>query len=146
MQRFTPEKPTHWTFERPKGIKCHGFPGPGVKAEHIYTMNPAKEYIEGHTDHVDATFFDWMSLHRKQYEDHKEASIRKDVYRQNMRYIHSTNRQHLTYSLASNNLADLTDSEMKFRRGKLKSTGNNGGLVYQYSQNELQSTPTSLGG
>lgn len=127
-------------------MKCHGFPGPGVEADHIYTMNPAKEFIEGHTDHVDATFSNWMTLHSKLYQDDKEAIIRKDVYRQNMRYIHSTNRKHLTYNLASNNLADLTDSEMKFRRGKLKSTGNNGGLDFGYSQNELKSTPSSLGG
>ena len=126
-------------------MKCHGFPGPGVRDEHIYTMNPAKEFIEGHTDHVDSTFSHWKARHSKQYQNEKEHTLRKNVYSQNMRYIHSTNRQHLTYTLASNHLADLTDSEMKFRRGKLKSMGNNGGLDYRYTQEELRSAPDSLG-
>ena len=133
-------------FEKPNGIECHGFPGPGVAPEHIYTMNPAKEFIQGHTDHVDETFKGWSKLHDKKYGDAKEASIRKDVYRQNMRYIHSKNRQHLSYKLASNNLADLTSSEMRFRRGKLKSTGYNGGLPFKYSASELRNAPTALGG
>ena len=132
-------------FERPKGIKCHGFPGPGDGSDHTYTMNPAKEFIEGHTDHVDKSFASWTQHNGKQYKNEQEALNRKDVYRQNMRFIHSKNRQHLSYTLASNHLADLTDSEMEFRRGKLKSTGNNGGLSFQYSQNELKSSPKSLG-
>ena len=126
-------------------MKCHGFPGPGVQAEHIYTMNPAKEFIEGHTGHVDETFSSWKTQHGKQYQDLNETIRRKDIYRQNLRYIHSTNRKHLTYSLASNHLVDLTDSEMRFRKGKLKSTGNNGGLSYTYTQQELRSAPSSLG-
>ena len=126
-------------------MKCHGFPGPGVEAEHIYTMNPAKEFIEGHTGHVDETFSSWKTQHGKQYQDLNETIRRKDIYRQNLRYIHSTNRKHLTYSLASNHLVDLTDSEMRFRKGKLKSTGNNGGLSYTYTQQELRSAPSSLG-
>ena len=126
-------------------MKCHGFPGPGVEAEHIYSMNPAKEFIDGHSNHVDATFSHWKTRHSKQYTDQNETNMRKDIYRQNMRYIHSTNRQHLTYNLASNHLADLTDSEMKFRRGKLKSSGNNGGLDFRYSRQELNGAPESLG-
>ena len=126
-------------------MKCHGFPGPGVQDEHIYTMNPAKEFIDGHFNHVDTTFSDWQTHHNKQYADEKEMHRRKDIYRQNMRYIHSTNRQHKSYKLASNHLADLTDSEMNFRRGKLKSTGNNGGLGFQYTPQELRDAPESLG-
>ena len=140
-----PEKPTHWTFERPKVIKCHGFPGPGVQPEHTYTMNPAKEFIDGYFSHVNTTFSDWKTRHNKEYIDEKQLEGRKDIYRQNMRYIHSTNRQHKTYKLASNHLADLTDAEMNFRRGKLKSTGNNGGLEFQYTQEELRDAPEELG-
>ena len=132
--------------EKPNEIECHGFPGPGVAPAHTYTMNPAKEFIQGHTDHVDESFKGWSKFHGKQYRDAKEADIRKDVYRQNMRYIHSKNRQHLTFKLASNMLADLTDSEMKFRRGKLKSTGYNGGQPFMYSAREMKSAPTTLGG
>ena len=107
-------------------------------------MNPAKEFVQGHTDHVDKTFKDWGMFHGKQYSDEKEASIRKDVYRQNMRYIHSKNRRHLGFKLASNHLADLTASEMRFRRGRLHSAGYNGGLPFEYSADELRSAPTAL--
>ena len=108
-------------------------------------MNPAKEFIDGHFNHVDTTFSDWKTRHNKEYIDEKQLEGRKDIYRQNMRYIHSTNRQHKTYKLASNHLADLTDAEMNFRRGKLKSTGNNGGLEFQYTQEELRDAPEELG-
>merc|ERR1711962_1181280 len=38
----------------------------------------------------------------------------------------------------------MGDSEMNFRRGKLKSTGNNGGLDFQYTPRELQDAPEEL--
>ena len=53
-------------------------------------------------------------------------------------------RQHLSYTLAANHLTDLTDSEMRMLRGKLKSTGYNGGAPFEYSQEELDSTPNAL--
>ena len=31
---------------------CHGWPGPGLASDHIYTMNPAKEFVENHEAHV----------------------------------------------------------------------------------------------
>lgn len=34
---------------------------------------------------------------------------------------------------------------MNFRRGKLKSTGNNGGLEFQYTPEELRDAPEELG-
>jgi hypothetical protein len=32
--------------------RCHGWPGPGVATDHIYTMNPAREFINSHDAHV----------------------------------------------------------------------------------------------
>ena len=31
---------------------CHGWPGPGVASDHVYTMNPAKEFVDNHEAHV----------------------------------------------------------------------------------------------
>ena len=133
-------------------IKCGVLPNDNLLLAIIRRMDldadaklNLKEFIDGHSNHVDATFSHWKTRHSKQYTDQNETNMRKDIYRQNMRYIHSTNRQHLTYNLASNHLADLTDSEMKFRRGKLKSSGNNGGLDFRYSRQELNGAPESLG-
>ena len=91
---------------------------------------------------------------------------RKDIFRQNMRwndlyfndvaslqiwieftfrFIHSHNRKHLPYTLASNHMADMTNEEMGVMRGRLRSTGYNGGLPFAYSTGELKSVPKSLG-
>ena len=44
-----------------KNMDCHGFPGPGSDASSsIYTFNPMREFVEGHTDHVDASFNEFV--------------------------------------------------------------------------------------
>lgn len=103
-----------------------------------------KEFVEGHTDHVDGTFDQFVRIHNKNYHDDQDATVRKDTYRQNMRFIHSKNRQNLSYKLASNHLADLTDAEMRYRRGKMYSEGYNGGLPFSYTEAERRDSPESL--
>lgn len=62
-----------------------------------------------------------------------------------IRYIHSHNRKHVSYTMASNHLADLTSEEMVVKRGRLHTTGYNGGLPFTYTKRELNSAPKSLG-
>ena len=88
-------------------MDCHGFPGPGSDASlSIYTFNPMREFVEGHTDHVDASFNQFVrsdrpilidavfnvvtrtfvfSRHDRRYRDNKDMEARKDIFRQNMR-------------------------------------------------------------
>ena len=61
------------------------------------------------------------------------------------RFIHSHNRKHLPYTLASNHMADMTNEEMGIMRGRLRSSGYNGGLPFAYTTGELKSVPKSLG-
>ena len=137
-------------FDEYKSKSCHGFPGPGRdKALSVYTFNPMKEFVESFSDHVDDAFDRFNREHGKAYRDDdendlRERTARKDIYRQNMRYIHSVNRRHLSFTLASNHLADQTDEEMKARRGRLRSTGYNGGLDFAYTQRDLNSVPDTL--
>ena len=41
--------------------------------------------------------------------------------------------------------ADLTEDEMLGRKGRLRSSGYNGGHPFSYTQSELNSAPVSLG-
>ncbi len=93
-------------------------PGPGV-SDHVYLMNPMKEYVEGHTAHVDAAFDAFKAKHGKAYSNKRDHDTRRDIYRHNLRFIHSKNRQGLSYTVAENHMADWTGAERKTVRGKL---------------------------
>lgn len=74
-------------------MSCSSFPGPGDM--HIYTFNPMAEFIRPEiTTHVDFEFKKFMTKHDKDYVSDHEYARRKDVFRQNIRYIHSVNRQY----------------------------------------------------
>ena len=65
--------------------ECHGFPGPGVNHDHIYSFNPMREFAHGHTKHVDDSFDVFRRHHGKQYQNETEQEHRKNLFRQNMR-------------------------------------------------------------
>lgn len=94
-------------------------PGPGAAHEHVYHMNPAKEFVDHSDEHVDSAFEEFKSVHGKAYGSAKEHTARRDIFRQNMRLIHSHNRKHTTYEMNSNHMADWTAKEMKMMRGRL---------------------------
>lgn len=73
---------------------CSAFPGPGDR--HIYTFNPMAEFIHPtRTSHVDFEFDKFKNKHNKNYMSHLEHERRKEIFRQNARYIFSKNRQNL---------------------------------------------------
>lgn len=77
-------------------MTCSSFPGPGDK--HIYTFNPMAEFIHPiETGHVDFEFNKFMRKHRKQYSNERELNLRKEIFRQNIRFIHAVNRQNRGY-------------------------------------------------
>lgn len=81
-----------FSHEKISGLACSSFPGPGDK--HIYTFNPMKEFIHPASDsHVDFEFGKFKTKHGRNYNNEKEHALRKDIFRQNVRYIHSVNRQ-----------------------------------------------------
>ena len=88
---FSTDKPDPKKFDyNDDSVKCHGFPGPGF--DHTYTMNPMREYIKHHDNHVKEAFNDFESKHGKQYRNAQDRSNRRDIFAQNMRFIHSKNR------------------------------------------------------
>ncbi|XP_059099452.1 digestive cysteine proteinase 2-like [Tigriopus californicus] len=141
---YSPEAPASRIFdEYTKYGACTGWPGPGV-AHEVYVMNPAKEFVDPHDGHVDAAFDHFKMHHDKTYDNEKDHDNRKDIFRQNMRYIHSKNRAGLSYKLESNHLSDWTSSEMKMLRGKLYTPGYNGGQAFTYTAHESASAPDAL--
>ncbi|XP_050293350.1 digestive cysteine proteinase 1 [Anthonomus grandis grandis] len=116
-------------FEVSQNLTCQGFPGPGDK--HIYTFNPMAEFIKPEKQgHLDLEFNKFTSKHNKTYESTKETMLRKEIFRQNVRYIHSHNRKNIGYYLTVNHLADKTDNELKALRGKTYSGEYNGGKPF----------------
>jgi C1A family cysteine protease len=93
-----------------------------------------------------ATFDEFQTRHGKQYRDADEQESRLDLYRQNLRFIHSRNRQGLSYSLATNHLADRTGAELAVLRGRVHdpAAGPNGGMPMEHSRAEAAAAPASL--
>lgn len=90
-------------------------------------------------EHIDNEFGRFLGKHKKSYKDNHEHDYRKDVFRQNLRYIHSMNRQKLTYSLAVNHLADKTEEELRALRGYRSSSNQyNGGNEFPYDVDALK--------
>lgn len=144
---FSPEVPDSNVFSLFTSMTCTGWPGPGMSAsDHVYTMNPVREFVENHDTHVRDTFSEFVTRHEKQYAGHDETESRLDIYRQNMRFIHSKNRQGLTYTLATNHLADFSGSELKSLRGRIhdSSLKSNGGKPHIYSAGHIRDAPESL--
>lgn len=97
-------------------VACRDFPGPGAQHHRTgATFNPIKQFIHSEDNHVDLSFQDFVRAHSKTYENSKEEQTRLNIFRHNIRFIHSTNRKGLTYTLGVNHLADKTDEELSVR-------------------------------
>lgn len=138
-------------------MHCTSFPGPGDR--HIYTFNPMAEFIHPTTtSHVDFEFDKFKNKHNKVYND-IEHEHRKELFRQNARFIYAVNRQTkgkmsfilkysnfkiiviLGYTLAINHLADKTDLELKALRGRRYSGVPNGGVPFPYKSIDSRALP-----
>jgi C1A family cysteine protease len=131
------------TFEISNDLVCSSFPGPGDS--HIYTFNPMKEFIHPTTSaHLDFEFNKFMNKHAKNYLTTKEHTQRKEIFRQNIRFVHSQNRKQRGFSLAINHLADRTPLEIKALRGRTHSGEYNGGKPFPYKNVKDSALPESF--
>lgn len=137
------DTPSEDVFKITENSTCVSFPGPGEN--HIYTFNPMQEFIHNHDEHVNVAFNKFKKSHKKTYADEIEHTQRKELFRQNMRFIHSVNRANLGYRLDVNHLADRTTLEMKALRGKQYSGVNNGGQPFPHDiLKEINDVPDNL--
>ncbi|KAI8433164.1 hypothetical protein MSG28_014007 [Choristoneura fumiferana] len=120
----------------------HEFPGPG--ARHFATFNPMKEFMHPvHDAHVHDEFDRFKNKHGKQYASEVEHEKRLNVFRQNLRFVHSTNRARRGFTTAVNHLADRTEDEIAALRGR-RYSGPNRGLPFPYGEAELEEMSTKL--
>lgn len=133
-------------FDIPKSLNCGGFPGPGDAARHRVLANPMREFIHQDETHVHHEFNEFKDANGKKYDTHLEHQERLHAFRQNMRYIHSTNRKGLSYRLAINHLADRTDEEIRVLSGKLRSEPGvqNNGRPFHMSSMKIKDLPPSF--
>jgi len=130
-------------FTVPEGVKCGGFPGPGV--EHKAIANPMHIYINNYDEHTDSAFHSFKSRHGKTYSSLHEETQRKVNFKHNLRYIQSMNRAGHSYTLAVNHLADMTEDERRMLRGRHSSdTKNNGGRPFEMSHQDVVTAPDSV--
>ncbi|XP_033327937.2 C1 family peptidase 26-29-p [Megalopta genalis] len=140
---YTFQKPNSEVFEITENLTCVSFPGPGEK--HIYTFNPMREFVHNYDAHVNEAFEGFKKAHSKDYASEVEHHTRKEVFRQNVRFIHSTNRANKGYQLDINRLADHTELELKALRGKQYTKGYNGGQPFPYNvAREQENIPESI--
>ncbi|XP_041978357.1 digestive cysteine proteinase 1 [Aricia agestis] len=129
-------------FKIDPAYQCSSFPGPG--ARHRATFNPMMEFVHPATDdHVHHEFDRFKQKHNKQYSSEIEHAKRMNIFRQNLRYIHSTNRAHRGFSVAVNHLADRTDDELAALRGRTYS-GPNEGLPFPYGAEDVAEMSVKL--
>ncbi|XP_071837620.1 digestive cysteine proteinase 1-like [Apostichopus japonicus] len=130
-------------FAVPEGMKCRSFPGPGV--EHHIVMNPLQEIINPEKgDRYEQLFDEYKNQFGKNYEDKKEHTQRLSHFRQNVRYIHSKNRQNLSYRLSINHLADQHKDELGMITGRLNSHEPNNGKPFDTSTLRLRDVPDTI--
>jgi len=142
--KFSSETPEGSVFDDFLANNCHDWPGPGH--EHVYQMNPMKEFIHNYDNHVRASFDDFIVKHNKWYNNKKEAEQRHVNFKHNMRFIHSKNRQGLSYKLGVNHLADHSDAELRTLRGRIHDPNLkfNGGSEFNLKKEKLSSIPDTL--
>ncbi|GLJ20658.1 hypothetical protein SUGI_0376160 [Cryptomeria japonica] len=82
-------------------------------------------------ERLSGRFEQWVHNHGKTYKDHLEKSMRLEIFKQNLRYMHERNQQNLTYKLGLNEFSDLSHEEFKSRfLGRLTGGPKNASLRY----------------
>uniref|UniRef100_A0A1B6MLR0 Peptidase C1A papain C-terminal domain-containing protein n=1 Tax=Graphocephala atropunctata TaxID=36148 RepID=A0A1B6MLR0_9HEMI len=115
FEYFSATTPTTATFEIKDNTTCKPMNESelgGVEQQLVYTFNPIQEFVDENMEHVDGAWINYKHQFNKQYSLDEDIQ-RKDIFRQKMRYITSTNRANLSYWLGVNHLVDYTPEELQ---------------------------------
>ncbi|KAG6457108.1 hypothetical protein O3G_MSEX010113 [Manduca sexta] len=124
-------------------MKCTSFPGPGVN--HLATFNPMKEFVHPvYLGHVHHEFGRFKTKHNKHYASDVEHEKRLNIFRQNLRFIHSNNRARRSFTMSVNHLSDRTDDELSALRGRRYSGPSPLGLPFPYSERVVEELSVKL--
>ncbi|XKL65369.1 hypothetical protein PGB90_008789 [Kerria lacca] len=138
---FTDEKPDISIFEI-TDMKCETLDA--LATEHIYTLNPIKEFIDVDYSYSDISFEKFKKKHNKEY-DFNEHTYRKVIFKQNLRYIDSKNRANLGYKLAVNHLVDRNPHELRILSGYRYSSMYKSSETFPYNvDEEIKTAPENF--
>lgn len=135
-QQYKPSAPAENVWKLPQKMDCHGYPGPGARG--VALFNPMKEFIHGYDHHINFDWNNFISNHNRTFSSAAEHAMRKHIFKQNHRLVHSHNRADHGYKLALNHLSDRTDDELRVLRGKTQSNSTgNGASPFPYAGKDL---------
>ncbi|XP_015757754.1 PREDICTED: counting factor associated protein D-like [Acropora digitifera] len=124
--------PPSSVFDIMEGKNCTGFPDSGAMSS--LQANPMHEFIEfnGH-EKVHEIFEQFLLKFPRRYAntlEREEHNKRRDIFRQNLRFINSHNRKHVSFKAGINHLADRLPEEIMRLRGRIYTAEYNGGLPF----------------
>lgn len=136
---YNSEKPSADVWELNPNITCTSFPGPGHTS--VAQLNPMKEFIHNYDGHIEEEWRHFKKSYGKKYKNKSEHEERRRVFRDNHRFVHSSNRASRGYHLKLNHYADWTADELKVLRGRRHSTTNNGASPFPYTKAHCNAIP-----
>jgi len=102
------------------------------------------EFIHNDDSHLDPMFNEFTEIRAQNYTSTEEYKQRREVFRNNVRFVFSTNRAGKSYKVKLNHFADRTDDEMRAMLGTKKSLTFNGAQAFDKSKFNLNDLPASI--
>uniref|UniRef100_A0A0K8T3S5 Counting factor associated protein D n=2 Tax=Lygus hesperus TaxID=30085 RepID=A0A0K8T3S5_LYGHE len=140
-QAYNPTAPAKSVWRIPSTQACTNL---GLGVGDVATFNPMKEFVHNYDHHINQAWDNFVKKHKREYNEQSEHALRKYIFKQNHRFIHSHNRADHGYKLALNHLADRTDGELKALRGRKITKGSNGGSPFPYKEEGIQTATQTL--
>ncbi|KAL0166310.1 hypothetical protein M9458_038154, partial [Cirrhinus mrigala] len=111
---FSPQ--TEADIFTPPEMTCEEFPDP--VEEHQILANPIQDYVStSPVSHAHRLFGPFKEKFNRLYKSEKEHEERENIFIHTQRYVHSTNRAGLSFTVGINDFADWTKAEMARMRG-----------------------------
>ncbi|ROL48648.1 Counting factor associated protein D [Anabarilius grahami] len=105
-------------FTPPGGRTYEEFPDPPEERQIL--ANPLQDYVStSPVSHAHRLFGPFKEKFNRQYKSEKEHEERENYFLHSLRYVHSTNRAGLTFSVGINDFADKSKAEMAWMTGGL---------------------------
>ncbi|CAB3234588.1 unnamed protein product [Arctia plantaginis] len=137
-----------FSAERVFDVEDYNCPGNETAAYTSHSEAISKNLLFADPDkkhHIDNLFHSFKKDFTKVYADENEHSMRKSVFKSNVRRVIEHNRRNLGYKLALNQFADKTPKEMrKFMGLNRRPEGKVGNIPFPYNEDKLKDLSNDL--
>ncbi|KAF6201750.1 hypothetical protein GE061_004145 [Apolygus lucorum] len=124
---FSSEPPPAHVWKLDSLVTCSNFRNERVKE--MSRFNPIREYILNSDDYVNEAWEIHLRMYNKTYHG-LEQLIRRQIFKQNRRFVFSRNRRLNEYKLKVNRFADWSQQELDSLRGRKFLPGGNNASVF----------------